>query len=70
MKKRYFWGQQENLIYRFRTEDERNQWYRDERVNWQNPLCHLLPASHPEVRRLNRRMAAGETLTFPVTIGD
>jgi len=71
MRKQWFWAKhfqpQEvagtlEFINRFRTREERNHWVR----------CDMhrerARGTHPEVRRIKRRIAAGETITFPVSI--
>lgn len=66
MKKRYFWGaifsERGTTLYRFRTMDERNKW---ESFHLEG---EVLQATDPEVRRIQRRIAAGEEVSFPVEV--
>jgi hypothetical protein len=73
MKKRFFWAVMISptraTIFRFRTEKERTQWLRlVDKNDHPNTTKEELDSRHPEVRRLNRRLAAGEVITFPVEI--
>ena len=72
MKKRYFWAKRTDrsphlqtetvFIHRFRSIGERAAWLTD--GDW----VDALPATDPEVRRIQRRIAAGEEVTFPVEV--
>ena len=72
MQKRYFWAQRTErssylqtetvFIHRFRSAGERAAWLTD--GEWVDPL----PATDPEVRRIQRRITAGEEVTFPVEV--
>lgn len=59
MKKRYFWAYDGDQLFRFRSRIEREKWGHDKT---------FVSATHPEVRRIQRRMAAGEQITFPVEV--
>ena len=68
MQKRYFWAIQEisreqSLVSRFRTEREREEFISQDRTTF-GPLL----ATDPEVRRIQRRMAGGERIEFPVEV--
>jgi hypothetical protein len=70
MRKQFFWAIKHHAgalrwVFRFRTRRGRDNFLnatpagdRDEGV----------PGTHPEVRRIKRRLAAGEAVTFPVEI--
>ena len=69
MEKRFFWALQiitvpvaKQSIYRFRTEKKRDEWVR------QSHHRRHLGATDPEVRRIQRRIAAGEEVAFPVEV--
>ena len=68
MQKRFFWAAQDIgifqcLIHRFRTEKER-----DDFVSQDRGTFGSLKATDPEVRRIQRRIAAGEDVQFPVEV--
>jgi hypothetical protein len=68
MEKRYFWVLWENGDGRhlMRYRNQRDQFAAI--VNtWGGKA---IPATHPEVRRIQRRIAAGEVVEFPVKIED
>lgn len=72
MEKRFFWGKRTQrsvflltetvFIHRFRSIGERSAWLTD--GGWVDSLS----ANDPEVRRIKRRIAAGEDLQFPVEV--
>ena len=68
MQKRYFWGleavrgRDTRYVHRFRTGEERKQW------SLGNLYHSHLSATDPEVRRIQRRLAAGEEVIFPVEV--
>jgi hypothetical protein len=76
MEKRFFWAAQKAqdkiLVIRFRSEAERMGWIQNgtDMVGWGIPPIYriVLNATDPEVRRIQRRMAQGEQITFPVEI--
>jgi len=73
MRKQWFWGLHnkdglENIcgprfIHRFRTDRDRAEW-----LNGMHRQRKDLLGCDPEVRRIKRRIAAGEVVTFPVEI--
>ncbi len=68
MRKQYFWALQEievdkSLIHRFRTQGERELFVLQDLTTF----C-AIGGDDPEVRRIKRRLAAGEQITFPVEI--
>lgn len=71
MKKRYFWLYYENelgvFVDCFRSEmDRRN--YLEELKESGVLSASEITALHPEVRRIHRRMAAGEQIKFPCEV--
>lgn len=71
MKKRYFWGceskNNQKTIHRFDYQINLHSWLRGS--EWKtNGLRFQLPAASPEVRRIQRRIAAGEIPDFPVEV--
>jgi hypothetical protein len=76
MKKRYFWAMQEAgegvLLLRFRVEAERTCWLNNlpNEAPWDRIKRSALESTHPEVRRVNRMLAAGIEVKFPVEIGE
>ena len=66
MKKRYFWSaifsERGTMLYRFRTLGERLRWESF------HPEGEVLPATDPEVRRIQRRLASGEEIEFPIEV--
>ena len=70
MRKRYFWAFQEinevKYLWRFRSVDDRRKWFASRQPT--NYPIEYPNGSHPEVRRINRRIAAGESITFPVEL--
>ncbi len=79
MRKQYFWAIQKNhdegtcLIMRFRTEGERDSWvdnfaFAPVIVGIKDVERHPVAGTDPEVRRIKRRIAAGEAIQFPVEI--
>lgn len=76
MRKRFFWARclmrnngspDIELIHRFRHMDEARTWVETMEVT-EKDFAELIPATHPEVRRIQRRMAQGEELNFPMEI--
>ncbi len=73
MKKRYFWALGfdrtggKTLLVRLRNKQERQFWLESHQGLWPHTWLSI-HAAHPEVRRIQRRMAAGEQITFPVEI--
>lgn len=66
MRKQYFWVIREidvKWLTRFRSEADRRYWLEDFHLT-----ARAIPGTHPEVRRIKRRLAAGEQITFPVEI--
>ena len=67
MKKRYFWAAHrykgEAWIHRFRIRTMANEF-----VSVIPESREMLIAAHPEVRRINRMIAAGELVVFPVKV--
>ena len=70
MKKRYFWALTQigdhKKIYRFRSAADRRKWSQA-KVGLVAPTT-FIKANHPEVRRVQRQLDAGEVVTFPVEI--
>jgi len=73
MKKRFFWARQEVshgpgelwsvFLHRFRTMEDRQLWM--DKIMW----AQVIGGEDPEVRRIQRRIAQGEQISFPVEIG-
>lgn len=70
MRKCYFWAMtqigEHKKFYRFRSAAERLEWSRS-RVGLQAPIT-FITGTHPEVRRIKRRISQGEQITFPVEV--
>ena len=71
MVKRHFWAitvNQDNTtwLWRFRNRGERTTWFLNR--NPDDYKIHFTTGTDPEVRRIQRRIAAGEKITFPVAI--
>ena len=68
MKKRYFWafktdhGAKSTFLHRFRTMGDRQAWM--DKNSW----AEVIGGDHPEVRRILRRMVAGDQIVFPVEV--
>lgn len=66
MKKHYFYGMETKgdkiTISRFRDLGTANAFVSVSRTR------EVIPSTHPELRRINRRIAAGEQITWPVEI--
>jgi len=72
MRKRYFWAKRtvsngpgescSTFLLRFRTMEARQVWM--DKTDW----AEVIGGEDPEVRRIQRRMAQGEQITFPMEI--
>lgn len=66
MRKHYFWAKEtkgeKTTIFQFRSYGEANTFVSVSRAR------AIVLSIDPEVRRINRRIAAGEQLTFPIEI--
>lgn len=72
MKKHYFWALWRSpdglFLVRFRSDKERQEWMKDMKKTNPKHIWYPIIAAHPEVRRIQRRMAQGEEITFPVEV--